>query len=326
MRPLALTLAFVAGAIALDRAVGAALAWVHHGLDGHVANGDVKTEAVADDPPFDLVLFGDSRIRGGVDPDAVGARFGGTVYNAAFDGRGVHFARGLQALRLGRGHIDGCYALSVEVIDLYEPRLLRMTPLLPYIDESPAILALVEDADPWAQVKALSSAWRFNSLGPELVRRAMFPDRDRSVNGYRPNTVVWDLHYLPPHSPLGSYTDGVAVPAAIDPVGERVLLAFTREARAAGVPVVWFTTPMHRNEQLPLADGELEPVRLVARSWLEQAAAREGVPYLSIDEERFPELRPAALYTDQMHVNIDGSKVLSELLGARLRDACGARR
>jgi hypothetical protein len=321
-RELLVLLLFLLGAVALDQGVGRTLQALHHRLDGRIANGDVKVQAVATLPEVDLLIFGDSRIRGGVDPAVITAKTGMTAYNAAFDGRGTLFARGLQAIRLSRGQRDRCYALSVEVIDLYEPRLLRQTPLLPYLSESPVILELATAADPWAPVKAWSLSWRYNSLMPEIARRTLIPTRDIAENGHRPNHVKWDLRRLPPHSPLGAYTDGVSVPADVDPLGEKVLTDFVRDAREAGVRVVLFTSPMHRNQQLPLAPGELEPVRKIARDWLSEFARQEGIPYLALDEEMLPEMRGPELYTDQMHVNAQGAARFSEAFALAAQAAC----
>lgn len=325
MREMLALVGFLAGAVVLDQGVGRLLQVVHGRIDGHVANGDVKTQAVANHPDVALMVFGDSRIRGGVNPDVVGAAIGGEAYDAAFDGRGVHFARGLEILRLGRGHRDGCYALSVEVLDVFDPRINRMNPLIPYVGEAPALLDVLAPSDPWVRVKAWSLSWRYNSLLPELARRTLFADRDRSANGFRANEVKWDLTRLPPHSPLGRFADGAPVPDDADPLAVSVLTDFVTDARAAGTQVVWFTTPMHRNEQLHLGDGVLEPVRERARSWLEAEAARQGVPYLSVDEQRYPELQPADLYTDQVHVNARGAEIVSGILGDWLRTACARR-
>lgn len=322
MRETLALVGFLVGAIALDQGAGRLLHAVHARIDGHVANGDVKTQAVANHPDVQVIVFGDSRIRGGVNPEVVGAAVGGAVYNAAFDGRGVHFARGLEILRLGRGHRDRCYALSIEVIDVYEPRVNRMTPLVPYVGESPRLMDVLAASDPWIRVKALSLAWRYNSLLPELARRTLFADRDRSDDGFRGNDVKWDLTRLPPHGPLGTFADGGDVPEEADPLAVSVLADFVDDARAAGGQVVWFTTPMHRNEQLHLGDGVLEPVRERARAWLEAESARRGVPYLSIDEQRYPELQPAGLYTDQVHVDANGARIVSAILGDWLRTAC----
>jgi hypothetical protein len=321
-RELLLLLMFLLGAIALDQGVGQTLQALHHRLDGRIANGDVKVQAVATLPEVDLLVFGDSRIRGGVDPEVVQAQTGMATYNAAFDGRGTLFARGLQAIRLARGRKDRCYALSVEVIDLYEPRLLRQTPLLPYLSESPVILELAGAADPWAPVKAWSLSWRYNSLLPEIVRRTLIPTRDLAPSGFRPNHVKWDLRRLPPHSPLGAFTDGSSVPQRVDPLAEHTLTEFVRDAREAGVRVVLFTSPMHRNQQLPLQPGELEPVRKLARDWLSEFARQEGIPYLALDEENLPDLRGPELYTDQMHLNAQGAARFSERFADAALAAC----
>ena len=316
-------LLFLLGAVVVDQGVGRTLQWVHHHLDGRVANGEMKVQAVATHPEVDLLVFGDSRVRGGVDPEIVGARTGLTSYNAAFDGRGALFARGLEAIRLARGLEDGCYALSVEVIDLYEPRLLRQTPLLPYLNESPVVLELAREADPWAAVKALSFSWRYNSLLSDMGRRLVLQGRDLSPTGFRPNHLKLDLRWLPPHGPLGDQVDGVGVPGQVDPLAERMLAGFVDDAREAGIPVVLFTGPMHRNQQLPLAPGELEPVRLAAREWLEAFAQQHGVAYLPLDEEHVPEFRDPALFTDQVHLNAQGAVLFSERFADAARSACG---
>ena len=313
---------FLLGAIAFDRGTGALLRRLHHSLDGRIANGDLKVQAVATHDPVDVLVLGDSRIRGGIDPKVVTARSGLSAYNAGFDGRGAMFARGLQSIRIARGLKDRCYALSVEVSDLYEPRVLRQTPLLPYLDESPVILDLAEIADPWARVKALSAMWPYNSLLPEMARRSLFPTQDNSLDGFRANHLRWDLRFLPPLSPLGSHDDGTSLPEAIDPLGEQIFDDFIASAEAAGARVVLFTGPMHRNKQLPLAPGELEPVRVAARSWYEAYAARKGIPYLSFDEQRMPEFQDPELYTDQIHLNATGAARLSERFGEAIRAAC----
>lgn len=321
-RKLFALLLFLFGAIAIDRGAGALLQRLHHRLDGRIANGDVKVQAVATLPPVDVLIFGDSRIRGGVDPNVIEEKTGLVSYNAAFDGRGTLFSLGLQAIRLARGNRDRCYALSVEVIDLYEPRVLRQTPLLPYLPESPVILELATAADRWAPVKALSVMWRYNSLLPEIVRRTLLPGRDLSPNGFRANHVRWDLRYLPPHSPLGRYAGSDQRPDAVDPLGERTLDALLASAQQSGITVLMFTSPMHRNQQLPLAPGALEPARIAARDWLQTYAEQKGVRYISFDEQRYPEFQNPDLYTDQMHLNAEGAALFSDRLAQVLRDTC----
>ena len=92
MRETLALVGFLVGAIALDQGAGRLLHAVHARIDGHVANGDVKTQAVANHPDVQVIVFGDSRIRGGVNPEVVGAAVGGSSMGG-LAALYAHFAR-----------------------------------------------------------------------------------------------------------------------------------------------------------------------------------------------------------------------------------------
>jgi hypothetical protein len=310
-------LLFVAGLVALDVVTGAGLEALFTRTRAGEGSGAVNR--VLEHANVDVVVFGSSRAKQHFDPAVlVGAAPGPTGYNAAANGQGVPYARAVQALIAAHRTADRpqCQVLHLDVVDLVEPRLDRVAVLLPLARRTPVILDLVARSDPWARVKALSSAWRFNSVALSVLRNQGTAPPEGYL-GFDAKTAR-RRGMIDDRELVGTVT---AAPDAPSPVAVALLRDFVATARAGGDDVVWVTSPMSR--AVRFSD---DPLRVWARDQLRDLSRDLGVTYLSFDEDAVGAFARADLFVDAAHLNAEGAELLSRLLAGRLRScALGAR-
>ncbi len=281
--------------------VGEGSGAVNHALEHHQA---------------EVLMFGSSRAKQQLDPQIVERTTGWTAYNLGANGQGLPYARGVQALMIEAGASSRCHVLHLDVVDLVDPKLERMTTLAPFVARSEAVLELVSRGDRWARLKSWSALWRHNSVVLGVLRnQGKRPPAD--YRGYQPMKTRRQ-GFADAREFAG--TAGAHEAITWNPASQQLLREFAAAARESGATPVWITAPMNPGGD---ASPTLDPSRVSAKVALGELAAELGVTYRSYDEVAHAQYRDPGLFVDPVHLHADGAVLLSTDVAADLRVDCG---
>ena len=304
-------LVFVVGLVVVDRVLAGGLRAVLARATSGELTGRINTVLdLAEDQ--DVLTFGTSRAVYHVDPRILESSLGRSALNLGSKGRGILYARMMQALLFERGARPEIVLLQVEPNDLYTLKPARAGLFAPYYDESPVVRAVLDDGDVFAPLRFSSHAYRYNGLIPSLAMNAV---RSSSFSlahrGFVP--VQGDLVGVPPPSP--EEVDVGEDSEAEFPLPQAVALYrdFVRDAQERGARVLMFTGPRFRSG--PPALREQRGIDA-----FERLAEELDVPYRPMTEQDYPELASGALYFDPSHMNERGASRFSELLAEEVRE------
>ncbi len=256
----------------------------------------------------EVVVIGDSRAHHHFDPAVLEQETGLGVYNAGVDGQSLLFFYGLEQLivaeyrpklfllHLGPGDLRG----RQEALD-------RLSVLLPHAHH-PEIRALLMQRSPYESIKLLSSIYPYNSMIAGLLAAAVLPAPSSDDNGYVALTGS-DMPAALSALPTGDRYEAQQGPASRRDGRQdlflRTLRRFIRSAGARGIATVICASPRW---------GERPLDRSVRR-----LIDAEKAQYIEITRVTHPVFMDPALFKDPSHLNEEGAKVFSRILGEELR-------
>ena len=304
-RRILLVAAFLIGLVLFDRFLAGGLRVVLSRATSGELTGRINTVLdLAQDS--EVLTFGSSRAVYHVDPRVIEASLGVSSLNLGSKGRGILYARMLQALLFQRGTRPEVVLLQVEPNDLYTLKPGRAGLFGPYYDESPVIRAVLDETGRFAPLRFASHTYRYNGLIPSLamgaLRPTVFPFATR---GFMPaqGTLLGVTPPSPEEIDVGS-PDGAD---ALLPEALSLYRDFISDTIAHGTRILLFTGPRFRSG--PPAVREQRGIDAFS-----QLAAELGVPYRPMTEQEYPELALGALYFDPSHMNERGAVLFSQLL------------
>ncbi len=296
VREIARVIAFVCGALLLDRVAGTAL-W---SLQDQVQTGEMgRVSQLLANKDADIVIFGSSRAKHHFDPAVLESVSQQSVFNAGWDGQGIYYHRFMQQMLLKNGTSARTFILQLDPQDLARSNASRVVSALsPYVDASPETTQIFQQCDDRVVVKQHSQCWRFNSLVGPLVLNWLKPAP--SDNGFSALESTGRKLVAQPDRTLPRLKP--------DPQLVAEYRRFISDARKHGIDVVLVSCPrLDRNEE---AEQETWPA-------LQRIAHDEQVTLLALDERRFPQLADPDLYCDAGHLNPEGARALTKLLAQR---------
>ena len=250
----------------------------------------------------DVVVLGHSRARHDYDTGVLRDRLGATVFNAGKNGQGLWYSRGMVDL-LTRAYHPRAFVVDIDPQSIvYQPRdHAAIAFLAPQMDQSPVVRELVLGQSTLEPVKYLSRSFRFNSRLVLMMDTAFVPDT--SDAGFSPLT-----RRLDPDRDVDASESWGSKPWLPDAGLEAMLAAMLREARAEGVGVYLVTSPTWRRE------GGLDPRQPPLIERIAAIAAAEGVPWLRVSAEEYPEFGGPELFADGTHLNEIGAARFTEIV------------
>lgn len=296
---------FVLVLIVLDRGIAAL---VDEGFRGIRVGGLGRVNRAIELRP-EVVVLGSSRAYRHYDTEVLGEILGMRAYNTGEMGQDLPFARGVAQVLLEH-YTPRLFLVNVDpqsIVDL--GRMARVRALAPYIDEAPAVRALIYALGPFERVKYLSRSYRYNETVFDVVKG--WGKRDASRWGFEPRRETPDAEQL-----LDSwwrYDPALRekqLRVGPDPRLVAMLRDLIRDGTSRGTRVVLVRSPMWRPHG---PDGEAEVGRAV-----EAIASEEGVPFVQITFDGHPRFQQIDLWADPVHLNAAGASLFSRMLGERL--------
>lgn len=288
----------------LDLGVGIVLDRLYQGTE----RGGVGVINRALKQRHEVVIIGDSRAHHHFDPAVLGQETGLGVYNAGVDGQSLLFFYALEQLivteyrpklillHLGPGDLRG----RQEALD-------RLSVLLPHVHH-PEIRALLMQRSPYESIKLLSRIYPYNSMIAGLLGAAVLPAPSSDDNGY----VALRGSDMP--AALNADATGDRDEAEQGPASRRdeqqhiflrTLRRFITSARARNIATVICVSPRWGEQPLD------KRVR--------QLIDAEDAQYIEITQVTHPVFRDPVLFKDPSHLNEQGARVFSKILGEELR-------
>ena len=297
-----LTFCFVIGA--LDLGVGIVLDHLYQGTQ----RGGVGVINRALKQRHEVVVIGDSRAHHHFDPGVLGQETGLGVYNAGVDGQSLLFFYALEQLivteyspklillHLGPGDLRG----RQEALD-------RLSVLLPHAHHR-EIRALLMQRSPYENIKLLSRIYPYNSMIAGLLAAAVLPVPSSDYNGYvalRGSDMPATLSAVATADPYEAEQRPASRHDDRQDIFLRTLRRFITSARVRGIATVICVSPRWGEQPLD------RPVR--------QLIDAEKAQYIEITQVTHPVFRDPVLFKDPSHLNEQGARVFSQILGEELR-------
>ena len=246
----------------------------------------------------DVVVFGSSRAESHYVPDVMSEEMGASFFNAGFKGSNVLYDYGAEQLVFDEYtpkliiYDFSPLAVSVQKSDSYE----RLYPLYPYWKHA-SVWNLISEVG-WPRTTFfLSRLYPYNSKIHSIVIFNVIEHRPRSASGYVAQTSAMgdaQLGELPGRA--GRY----------DPNLAEHMVKFIESAHERGVKLVVVTSPRYATGKYFL------PAPVNAK------LAALGVPALDFDVDSYPQFRDRRYFRDRDHLNHEGARLFSHLLGERL--------
>jgi len=244
-----------------------------------------------------VLIFGSSRAEGHYIPSILSNAFGMQVFNAGFKGSNSIYDFGLEQL----------------VFDTYKPELVvydiasitinktkfnpydRLEPLYPFWGNE-HVFELIKKKSTLEEYFFLSRLYPYNSKIHSILLFNLLKSRPNVDNGYRPqNTIMKDVP-LEDASQDSWKTDELLV---------SYLKKFIASAKKNNVKIVVVFSPrFYKSKGLPKE--------------IEQFLNENNILYLDFDLESYPKFTDSKLYRDKYHLNHNGAKLFSQLLGNML--------
>lgn len=312
-----MTLLFALGGFLVDRAAGGVLGYLLSSTSTGEGSGQPNALfSVAQERQ--VLFFGSSRCRQHFDPAVFAEHTGLDGYNAGANGQGVHYAAILASVLAHRGTSAQLMVLHLDPDDVFAPRPARARVLLPWVDESDALVPLLEPSDRFLRLKLWSHAYRYNSMALPILRNVLFPTRPSST-GFEPRVAPRaGVGPLPEPNEEGARLVADASRRDWHPEGRAAVRTFLASVRRVGAEAVFATAPLHIGVRGPALVSARDAARERARELVAELAREEGVRYFSMDERRHPALRDPSLFNDPGHLNPSGARLLTELLAQEM--------
>ncbi|HRX81166.1 MAG TPA: hypothetical protein P5307_18985 [Pirellulaceae bacterium] len=309
IRTILLIIAFVAGLVILDRAIGAMLRAAYDRTFTGEAGGQIN-EALQN-RNREVIVFGSSLARHQVDPSVLEAQLGTSAFNAGCNGQDIYYGRMLQSLLIGQGCESKHFVYVINWRDLVEDEIDRARMFSVFVDESAAIRQILA-ASLGQRVKLQSHAYRFNTLAISTMRQLMAPEYEGN-DGFVP--IAAD--YTPSNR---DFTDmdrdlrrGLTA-SELGVMSSKLSLYrdFAAEARRRNIVVTFVVSPTYR-EGRERGPGE----KLVLRQ-LSIVAAETKANFIMLDEFAIPAFQDVRYFGDPRHLNARGAALFSRLLASCL--------
>jgi len=248
----------------------------------------------------DVLVFGSSRAESHYVPGVLTETLGKPTFNAGFKGSNVLYDYGVEQL----------------VFDTYAPKLI-------VYDFSP-IAVLKPKGDPYEKLYPLYPFWKnqhvWNLIGEDgPLRKSFFLSRLYPYNSKVHSIAIFNVIKSRPGAASGYVAQGGtlganAQPGDIDAEAESTydpglvdhMLKFIDSARAHGVELVVITSPRYAKGQYTIPES------------VRRKLAELQVPHLDFDLDEYPQFNDPRLFKDENHLNHDGAKLFSRLLGQKL--------
>jgi hypothetical protein len=293
---------FLLGALVYDRVLGAAL----HSFFPRSGSGQIVGfgHYALENPDYDLMIFGSSRAQHQIDPSVLESELGLRSLNAGVDGQGIAYARAMEVLLLARGTAAKVFVLNMDVTDMVSSDLSPVVTLAPFWGESDRVDEMLRRSTSHANLKFLSSSYRFNSRALPLLANLTFRSGRASTDGFSP------IHRVMAESENVSIGGDWFLKGAdeMDPFKMSLYRNFLRAARDSGVQVMVVVGPRYWPDEFE-QDPRLGPV---AR--LSSVARSEGAEFFLVDGFENEKFSSRDWYADSAHLNAKGARMYSELL------------
>jgi hypothetical protein len=256
----------------------------------------------------ELVIFGNSRAFHHYDPNVLERVTGQSAFNAGRDGLGIPYMRGVSDVLLNTYH-PKTVIIEIRPRDIRtvfcRNQIHRVAWLAPYMNQSGAVKDMLYRQGWNQRIKYLSKAYCFNSqplyFFYDLVKRKHI------IKGYEPLSKQFTLEKA-----RKTPRQGLTLSFDMNAECISLLRSAIRDIKKCGASVFLITSPKWGGM------AAYEPDVLPIFSFYEQLADQEGVPYLKIMEEAYPEFSDISLFADRNHLNRKGATILSNIIGTLL--------
>jgi hypothetical protein len=300
---------FVVGLLAIDRGAGFLLEKAALGVTTGDGVGRINHALLH--ASSTVYVLGSSRAAHHIDPKVITQELGVSAYNGGHDGQGIYYARMLEVLLLAQQPKIKVLLVQTEPMDLFEGNPHKAKMFAPYVDRHPLIHDLLAE-DYREQIKFFSKLYRYNSVSvPLFIALAKRTSASPEENGYVPL-----FRNLVGTEPITEFEPAPGLRKSLPRVIKKEVAEqyrqLVRDARKAGIQVVFFTGPRYRS--VPPHPKEVEAweaYRTIARE--------EGAIYEEIDERTHPMFVDGKLFDDPSHLNQTGAEMFTHLLAQRIQ-------
>ncbi len=293
------TVVFVLIVFLFDRILG----FVSQGLYNTTKDYTIsKLRYTIDSTKQDILILGSSRAQHHFIPDIFENNTGYSTFNCGFGGQGLQFSYIQLYESLKR------YKPKIVVIDISPNVLLdpdsqqKLKILLPFFQRDTLIYNALTNRKSSEKLKFISSIYPYNSTIVSLIRGYIKQNND-SLNGFIPLTGLIDTTDLTKQINAG-------FPGTIIPDEKfyylKALISLCKENNISTVAVV---SPIYQtNEDLDHMVGQIE----------KSCESLNGLYFF--DLSKYSEIyKHMNLFKDNLHLNLDGAIVYSEVLSQKLK-------
>jgi len=246
-----------------------------------------------------IVVFGSSRAESHYIPDILSNILNKTVFNAGFKGSNSIYDFGVEQLVLNT------YKPELIIYDISQIQFRKnnfniyntLYPLYPFW-QKPYIWELLKQKDPFEPLFFFSRIYPYNSKIHSIIIFNFIKSRPGAKNGYRPQLEIMRSTEQPAQSEDFGNLDS----KLIDYFKEFIL-----SAKKKGIKVIITRSPRYVLKGCDLPED------------ISNFLKKEEVPILDFNPTDYPQFLNYKLYMDQSHLNDNGAKILSSLLGQELK-------
>lgn len=247
----------------------------------------------------DLLIMGSSRAAQQYHPDIFEDKLKMSCYNCGRDGNFILYN----------------YAVLRSILKRYKPKMIvldfikgqfkinpseydRLSVLLPYYKDHPEIRSIINKRGEFEKFKLLSATYPFNStLFNTIIGNTEFnKERQKDIRGF----VIFDNEW---ERPVKIENNLPPVPYKIDSTFLHCYESFIKDCNSAGVQLYIVCSPYFVKS--PNADYSINLGKEIAKNYNVDFIDHSGDTSL---------INHSSLFSDSMHLNIDGAKIFSEMV------------
>jgi hypothetical protein len=214
----------------------------------------------------------------------------------------------MEVLLLSRGTAAKIFVLNMDITDMVSSNISPVIALAPFWGESDEVDEILRRSTSHADLRFLSSSYRFNSRALPLMANLIFGRERAPTDGFSPiNRVIDGSQQV-----LIGGDWFLKSAAEMDPFKMSLYRSFLRAAQDLGIRVMVVVGPRYWPDEFE-QDPRSGPVARLA-----SVARTEGAEFFAVDGFENEIFSNRSIYADPAHLNEEGARLYSELLAQEI--------